>query len=214
MRRHSVLRTIRMKKPGSATVSLILLAALFLLGGLAGDMYSRSCDEVSRAALREYLSDYCFLYSQNGENSSLLRCVVLYSGYVCVAFLMGFSSLGVILTPVLSAVFGFSSFYTVSCFTQTYGGSGVVLAAALIVIRLLFALPCFFLVASEALPLSFRLAALTVGRSKRIEPLFYNSRYFILFALCLAALCVGICCERLLTPLLFRAAVSELEMFF
>ena len=213
MRRHSVLRTIRMKKLGSVTVSLIVLAVFFLLGGVVGSSYSQACDESARSAFREYLSDYCFLCNQNGANIPFLRCVVLYFGYTCIAFLFGFSSIGVFLTPVISAVFGFSSFYTVSCFSQTFGHSGVFLAAAFIVIRLLFTLPCFFLVASEALPLSFRLAALTVGRGKRIEPIFYNSRYFILFLLCIAALCVGVCCERLLTPLLFRAAVGQLEMF-
>lgn len=214
MRRRSVLRTIRMKKPGPVTASLIILAVLFFLGGIAGDAYSKTCGEAAGDAFREYLSDYCLLYNQNRVNTSLIRCVVLYFGYICIAFLLGFSSLGVVLTPVLSAVFGFSSFYTVSCFAQTFGGTGVFLAASLIAIRLLFTLPSFFLVASEALPLSFRLAVLTAGRGKRIEPLFYNSRYFVLFAVCLAALCVGVCCERLLTPLLFRAAVGELEMFF
>lgn len=214
MRRHSVLRTIRMKKPGRTAVSLTLLAVLFLLGGIVGDLYSKACDEAAASAFREYLADYCFLYDRSSVNTPLLRCLVLYFCYTCLAFFGGFSSLGVILIPVLSAVFGFSSFYTVSCFVQTFGGSGVFLAAALIAIRLLFTLPSFFLVASEALPLSFRLAVLTVGRGKRIEPVFYHSRYFVLFVICLVALCVGVCCERLLTPLLFRAAVGELEMFF
>lgn len=214
MRRHSVLRTIRMRKPGPAAVSLIILAVLFLLGGLTGNFCSQNCDETAKYAFREYLADYCLLNHQNGVSTPLLRCVILYFGYICIAFLLGFSSLGVFLIPVLSAVFGFSSFYTVSCFAQTFGGSGIFLAAALIVIRLLFTLPSFFLVASEAMPLSFRLASLTVGRSKRVEPLFYNSRYFVLFVICLAVLCIGVCCERLLTPLLFRAAVVEFEKFF
>ncbi len=214
MRRHSVLRMIRMKKPDGKTVTLLILAVLFLLGGLAGDLYSRNCDEAVRASFHEYLVDYCLLYDRNGVNTPLFRCVVLYFGYICIAFLLGFSSLGVVLTPVLSAAFGFSSFYIVSCFAQTFGGSGVFLAAALIAVRLLFTMPSFFLVASESLPLSLRLAVLTAGRGKRIEPVFYNSRYFIIFVICLAILCVGVCCERLLTPLLFRTAVGKIKMIF
>lgn len=193
---------------------VLILAVLFLLGGIAGHFYSQACDEASRSAFREYLLDYCLLYDQNSASVSLLRCVLLYFGNVCIAFFLGFSSLGLVLIPLLSCVFGFTSFYTASCFVQTFGNSGILLAAALLATRLLFTLPCFFAVASEALPLSLRLAVLTVGRSRKVEPLSYTSRYFVLFALCLAVLCVGVCCEWLLTPQLFRAAIGELGMFF
>lgn len=214
MRRRFVLRTIRMKRPGPQVLFSLLPAIFFIFGGIAGILYSRACDEVSRAAFRAYLSDYCLLFDRGGVTTSLFRCLLLYMGYTCGAFLLGFSSLGLILIPCLACLFGFTSFYTVACFEMTFGSSGVVLASALIAMRLLFTLPCFLITASESLPLSLRLARLTVGRSKRVEQVSYNSRYFVLFILCCVFLLVGVCCERLLMPALFRAAIEKLEIIF
>lgn len=210
MRRHFVLRTIRMRKPSQTAVCGLVLAFLFLLGGIVGLIYSRGCDESSRSAFRAYLADYCFLFDRGDVAVSLLRCMLLYMAYVVSAFLLGFSSLGLVFIPVLSGVFGFASFYTVACFEMTFGSAGVVLAASLIGFRLAFTLPCFLVTASEALPLSFRLARLTAGRCKRVEPVLYKGRYFFLFVCCCVVLLVGVFCERLVMPTLFRAVIDKL----
>ena len=75
-------------------------------------------------------------------------------------------------------------------------------------VRLLFCLPCFLAVAGEAWPLSIELMLLAFGRGKRSAPVLYGSRYFLLFVLCVAVLAVGVCCERFLTPVLFRMALG------
>ena len=214
MRRHFVLRTIRMRRPGPALVCSLVLAVFFLSGGLVGMLYSRVCDEASRSAFRTYLSDYCLLFDRGDVMISFPRCAKLYLGYSFGVFLLGFSSLGLVLIPALCVLFGFTSFYTVACFELTFGSSGVFLAASLISVRLLFTLPCFLVMASEALPLSLHLARLTAGRGKRVEPVSYSSRYFILFLCCCVVLLIGACCERLLMPALFRTAFDRLQFFF
>ena len=183
----------------------LLLAALFLAGALLGHIYAGFCDA---AALSAYLRDYCAVYDGGGVTVSLSSCIVLYFGCVAAVFLLGFASVGVVLIPALSGLFGFVTVYTVSCFARAYGRSGVLLAMAALSVRLLFCLPCFLAVAGEAWPLSIELMLLAFGRGTRSAPVLYGSRYFLLFVLCVAVLAVGVCCERFLTPVLFRMALG------
>ena len=209
MRGRPVLRTIRL---GSADPSLLrglLLALLFLAGALAGHLYAGICGEEAQGALDQYLTDYCAVYDTGSAAASLLSCVVMYFGYGLALFLLGFSSAGVALIPALSGLFGFLTMYTVSCFVRCYGRSGVLLAMGVLLVRLVFTLPCFLALAGAAWPLSIELFTLSFGRGKRSAPVLYGSRYFLLFVLCAVVLAAGVCCERLITPLLFRMALEE-----
>ena len=209
MRGRPVLRTIRL---GSADPSLLrglLLALLFLAGALAGHLYAGTCGEEAQGALDQYLTDYCAVYDTGSAAASLLSCVVMYFGYGLALFLLGFSSAGVALIPALSGLFGFLTMYTVSCFVRCYGRSGVLLAMGVLLVRLVFTLPCFLALAGAAWPLSIELFTLSFGRGKRSAPVLYGSRYFLLFVVCAVILAAGVCCERLITPLLFRMALEE-----
>ena len=209
MRGRPVLRTIRL---GSADPSLLrglLLALLFLAGALAGHLYAGTCGEEAQGALDQYLTDYCAVYDTGSAAASLLSCVVMYFGYGLALFLLGFSSAGVALIPALSGLFGFLTMYTVSCFVRCYGRSGVLLAMGVLLVRLVFTLPCFLALAGAAWPLSIELFTLSFGRGKRSAPVLYGSRYLLLFVLCAVILAAGVCCERLITPLLFRMALEE-----
>ena len=88
--------------------------------------------------------------------------------------------------------------------------AGSALALGDMVVRLVFTLPCFFLLAEAAWPLSTELFALSFGRGKRSSPVLYGSRYFLWFVLCAVILALGVFCERLLTPLLFRLALGAI----
>ena len=212
MRRNSALQVIRTIQPAPVTMSMLVLAICFFLGGIFGHLYAKNCDVSAQTAFHQYLSDYCSWFEEVGESVPLGRCILLYFSGVCVAFLFGFSSLGLIGIPMFSVGFGFLSLYTVSCFVQSFGREGAVLAAALTAARLLFTLPCFLMMASEALLLSLRMATLSVAQGKRLAPT-NGGRYLMLFILCLIGLCVGICVERIVTPILFRVAIDKIGMF-
>lgn len=200
---------IRLGRWDPSVLRALALAGLFLAGALAGHMYAGSCGDEVQSALGQYLGDYCRLYDAGGVEVSMLSCVVLYFGYAAALFLLGFSAVGVALIPALSGVFGFFSMYAVSCFVRCYGRAGVLLAMGALLVRLVFTLPCFLIMAGAAWPLSIELFLLSFGRGKRSAPVLYGSRYFLLFVLCAVVLAVGVCCERLLTPLLFRMALGE-----
>ena len=210
MRGRMVLRTIRLGGWDPNLIRLLLLALAFLAGALGGHLYAGSCGEEAWEALGQYLGDYCRLYDGGGVEISLLSCVVMYFGYAVLLFLLGFSAAGVVLIPALSGVFGFFTMYTVSCFVRCYGRAGAALALGAMVVRLVFTLPCFFLLAEAAWPLSTELFALSFGRGQRSSPVLYGSRYFLWFVLCAVILALGVFCERLLTPLLFRLALGAI----
>ena len=210
MRGRMVLRTIRLGGWDPNLIRLLLLALAFLAGALGGHLYAGSCGEEAWEALGQYLGDYCRLYDGGGVEISLLSCVVMYFGYAVLLFLLGFSAAGGVLIPALSGVFGFFTMYTVSCFVRCYGRAGAALALGAMVVRLVFTLPCFFLLAEAAWPLSTELFALSFGRGKRSSPVLYGSRYFLWFVLCAVILALGVFCERLLTPLLFRLALGAI----
>ena len=210
MRGRMVLRTIRLGGWDPNLIRLLLLALAFLAGALGGHLYAGSCGEEAWEALGQYLGDYCRLYDGGGVEISLLSCVVMYFGYAVLLFLLGFSAAGVVLIPALSGVFGFFTMYTVSCFVRCYGRAGAALALGAMVVRLVFTLPCFFLLAEAAWPLSTELFALSFGRGKRSSPVLYGSRYLLWFVLCAVILALGVFCERLLTPLLFRLALGAI----
>ncbi len=208
MRGRMVLRTIRLGSWDASVVRSVLLALTFLAGALAGHLYAGACGDETWSSLKEYLDGYCRLYSEGGTEASMLSCITLYFGYGLALFLLGFSGVGVVLIPVLSGGFGFFTMYTVSCFVQCYGRMGTVLAMGALAVRLVFTLPCFLVLAGAAWPLSMELFSMSFGRGKRSTPVLYGTRYFLLFVLCAVILAAGVFCERLLTPLLFRAALG------
>ena len=209
MRGRPVLRTIQWRRLDPSAVRCVLLSLFFLTGALVGHLYAGACSQGAGSARTGYLADFCAVYDAGGVAVGLGSCVLLYFGYVAAVFLLGFASVGAALIPALSGAFGFFTMYTISCFVRCYGRDGVLLALGLLTVRLVFTLPCFLAVAGEAWPLSTELFLLAVGRGKRSAPVLYGSRYFLLFLLCVLILAAGVCCERLLTPLLFRLAMGE-----
>ncbi len=208
MRGRMVMRTIRLGDWDPSALRTVMLGLAFAGGALAGHLYAGSCGEEVWEALARYLGDYCRLYDADGLEVSMLSCAAMYFGYAALLFLMGFSAAGVALIPALSGVFGFLTMYTVSCFVRCYGRPGVLLALGALSVRLLFTLPCFLILAEAAWLPSMELFSLSFGRGKRSSPVLYGSRYFLLFVLCTVILSLGIFCERLAAPLLFRLALG------
>ena len=198
---------------GRYSPGLIVTTAFFVVGSVAGMRFAALCDPASRAALRDYLIDFCTVMHTGVPEVPLVRTCCIYLFYTVSAFLLGFSSLGVLLLPMLSAVFGFAATFPVACFIQAFSRFGILPAAALLFPRSVSTMFCFLVIASEALPQATRVALLSVGRGKRCEPVFHGKQYFYRFFICVLLLFVGICCERIMTPVLFRAAMEHIAPY-
>ena len=152
MRGRHVLRKTRTKKPELTELCVPVLAFCFLLGAFCGRLYAAGCDGAVATSLSDYIRDYCAVSKSDSAAISFRQCIVPFFGYTVAVFLCGFSALGTLLIPALAGVYGFFTVFTVSCFGRAFGRTGVVLAAALLMIRLLFTLPCFFSLAGRSDP--------------------------------------------------------------
>lgn len=197
---------VRVHTPPPTLVRSIFFGIIFLMGGLLGHLWASRCSGETWDALAVYLMDFCAVYDAGDMTVSLLSCLLQYFGSTVLVFVLGFSGLGAALLPLTSMWLGFSAVYTISCLVRAFGREGILLALAVLLLRLLFTLPCFFLLAGEAWPLSLEMLSLMLGQNK--HGFSVSRRYVLLFVYCLLALAVGVCCERFLTPVFIRWALS------
>ena len=195
----------------TVSVSHLLFLALFFLGGtllgqvLAGNVPDGTGDELTR-----YLTDYVYLYGQTApEGRAFWETVVIYFRYPLLAVFLGFTSVGVVLLPVVAVAFGFFLSFSVSCFTAAFGGEGVLLALAVSGLRCALTLPCFFLLAVPSWQTSWALAGLSLGRGQRCAPVVYGRVWWLRAGLAAAVLLAGVCADHALSPVLLRLALER-----
>jgi len=158
------------------------------------------------------LNDYLHRFIQLEDGISykaLISAFVLYFRYPLIAVLLGFSSVGVILLPLVTVTFAFFLSFSVCCFTAVFGSNGVLLALAVFGIRCLITLPCYFLLAESAWETSAALALASFGRGRRAVPIHYGRVYVIRFAICTAVLLAGVCLELFTSGWLLQLALGR-----
>ena len=195
-------RKLRYVTVGSLPLRSLLLALFFVFGVLCAYVASGRCGDETSNALRRYLDRYLAL---NGERTLtggvVTQTLVCYLRAPVLAFLLGFASIGVVALPLLMAAQGFVLAFSLFCFALTLGREEFLLLPALFTLRLLFVVPCTFLLGIAALDKSFSLAVLTLGGSgKRVRPVAYGAAYWYRFAVCCVCLWIGCAMELWLIP--------------
>lgn len=188
--------------------NLLLLALFFLAGVILGQVAAGHAPGKTGGELQRYLDSYVQLEQLGGQDNgtAAISTIFLYLRYPVLAFLLGFSSIGILLLPCLTVAYGFFLSFSVSCFTATFGGQGVLLALAIFGLRCVITLPCYFLLAIPALNISGELAAFALGRRKRLSLEGGQwRRFWIVFGILLA----GICADLILSPALLRMMLDR-----
>ena len=189
---------------------LLFLALFFLAGVLLGQVLAGKVPDGTGGELTRYLTDYVYLYGQTApESRAFWETVVIYFRYPLLAVFLGFTSVGVVLVPVVAAAFGFFLSFSVSCFTAAFGGEGVLLALAVSGLRCAVTLPCFFLLAVPSWQTSWALAGLSLGRGQRCAPVVYGRVWWLRAGLAAAVLLAGVCADHALSPVLLRLALER-----
>ena len=193
------------------SLSRLLFLALFSLAGvLLGQVLAGKVPDGTGGELTRYLTDYVYLYGQTApESRAFWETVVIYFRYPLLAVFLGFTSVGVVLVPVVAAAFGFFLSFSVSCFTAAFGGEGVLLALAVSGLRCAVTLPCFFLLAVPSWQASWTLASLSLGRGQRTAPVVYGRVWWLRAGLAAAVLLAGVCADHALSPVLLRLALER-----
>lgn len=189
---------------------LLFLALFFLAGVLLGQVLAGKVPDGTGGELTRYLTDYVYLYGQTApESRAFWETVVIYFRYPLLAVFLGFTSVGVVLVPVVAAAFGFFLSFSVSCFTAAFGGEGVLLALAVSGLRCAVTLPCFFLLAVPSWQASWTLASLSLGRGQRTAPVVYGRVWWLRAGLAAAVLLAGVGADHALSPVLLRLALER-----
>ncbi len=189
---------------------LLLLAGFFAAGLILGQVLCGRIPESTAEELTRYLKNYLELGQGKARSlQALPSALLLYFRYPLLAFLLGFASIGILLLPLLSALYGFFLSFSVCCFVSVFGPKGVFLAAAVLGIRCLASLPCYFFLAVPAFVSSASLAVLAFGSGRRAEPVRRGGSWRRLLAVC-AVLLAGAAAELVLTPALLRLTLTRI----
>ena len=196
--------------PGTGSLPRLVLLALCFAGGVFfGQVQAGRVPEDVGEQLGAYLRDYVRL-ERTASPDAVLPALALYFRYPLLAFLLGFSAVGVVLLPCLTVVFGFFLSFSVCCFTAAFGADGLLVALAVLGWRCLVTLPCYFLLAVPGWGLAAGLAAVSFGRGQRPPPA--GRAWWRRAALCGAVLLAGVCVELALPPALLRLALGHLTL--
>ncbi len=180
------------------TPALIVVAAFFTLGGLAGGLIALGAAEGGAEALRDYLERF-LTAAQAGDLSTpalpqlIWRCF----RWPVAAFLLGTSAWGLLGIPLLCGLRGFFLSFSIGAFACAYGHSGLAVAFLLQGLPGLLAVPAFFLLAVQSLSSAWSLLS-SAGQGRR-EGIF-SKESFLRCGVCVATLGASLLTEYYLVP--------------
>ncbi len=189
--------------------ALVVTAAFFALGGLAGCLLALGAAGGGAEALGAYL-DRFLAAAQAGsmESPSVAELLWRVVRWPLGAFLLGFTALGLFGIPALAALRGFFLAFSIASFAQAYGRSGLAVSFLLLGLPGAAYIPAFFVLSTQSLAAAWTLAGRAAGQGRRELP--YHREYFLRCGACAAAVCVGFLLERYLVPVLVTGAAGVL----
>ena len=194
------------RESGAPARPLLLVTLFFAAGSLAGFLVSRHCGSAAEAELRDFLRQT--LENRGGGFSPALFAATLLSYFRAplFAYLLGFSSLGVLLLPLLCGVQGFTAAFSLLSLAGILERERFLLLPLLFAVRFAVLIPCTLLLAGRSLRGAWGLAAYSLGMGREAERQ-KNSRF--LSPLCLfSVLTAAVFAEAWILPLLLRQFVS------
>lgn len=194
----------------AALPRLVFLALCFAAGIFLGQVLTQRFPDSVGTELERYLTDYVALSQEAVPGRrTLLTALVIYFRYPLLAFFLGFASLGVVAIPVVTTAYGFFLSLSVCCFTAAFGRPGVLIALAVLGVRCLLTLPCYFLLAVPSLGTSAALASLSFGSGRRAAPVVYGRSCWKRLAVVCIVLLLGVCVELFLAPALLESVLEQ-----
>lgn len=174
----------------SKAIALIICAAFFSGGCIAGAFFSAGIDSSNSVVpyifgMLDTVGSSC---ASEGYGALLLSTIKFH----VLAFAFGFSLLGIITVPLLSALKGFLAAFSVSIIIRTLGAESIWFAAALIGLDLLVTIPCFIALSIQSLCASVKLSYISLRADTQFGSGIYNSQYFKRFFFCCAVLLIWV----------------------
>lgn len=194
-------KRIRFDSYDRPPLTMLLLSALLVLGVFCGYVFAGNCAVETDGELKRYFDGYFLLASQTGLSAAaVLRTLLCFFRAPLLAFLIGFSSIGVVLIPLLCGLEGFLFSFSLFSFAAALGKESFLLLVALFVLRMFFVLPCTLILSVSALDQARSLALFSIGSGKRVRPVCYGTDDWYRFGICCVCLLIGSVLELWLVP--------------
>lgn len=192
------------------TSALVVTAVFFTLGSLFGCLMAFRAQGGGGDALTAYLDQFLTSAREGALVLPALPGLIWRSvRWPLAVFLFGFTALGLIGIPALSALRGFFLAFSIASFARAYGRLGIEVAFLLLGITGLLALPVFFLLATQSFHAAWSLACRGEGQGRRALP--YHRDYFLRSGFCAGAMGVCILLECYLVPVLVSGTAGLLN---
>lgn len=178
----------------------------FLLGALGGGALAALIGTEGQAAFSDFFLGYRSALS-SGMGLPALGALFWNSiKWPMLAFLLGFTALGVGMVPFLFTLRGCLLSYCIAGLVWAMGGQGVILALVLFGLEAAFTLPVLFVLGAQSWDAARRLDGHIVYRPKLKSP--YVGGYWTRSLLCTAVLILGTLAESAALPTLLKALVG------
>lgn len=205
-------RIIRMwsAPAGGALPALWVVSVAFCIGGLIGLLMAAQVGGGGHDSLSSYLQNYLAAI-RDGTTIPPSPAAVLWetARWPLFAFLMGFTSLGLLGIPTLFAIRGFLLSFAVSSFVRMFGGTGGILAFFSFGITGLVTVPALFVLGVQGLLSARQLMGKPM--SGRKGPFPFGRLYFVRGGLCAGALVLAILLEYWAVPSLLETVAPLFE---
>lgn len=175
----------------------------FLAGALGGGLLAALIGTEGQTAFSDFFLGYRSALSAGMGLPTL--GTLFWNGvkWPLLAFLLGFTALGVAMVPFLLTLRGFLLSYCIAGLARAMGGQGVLLAMVLFGLEAAFTLPILFVLGAQSWDAARALGGHIVYRPKLKSP--YVDGYWLRLLLCAAVLILGILAENAAMPSILKA---------
>ena len=197
---------------GHAPLLLLCLSLCFACGAVGGQVLAFRAPASTALELRQSLTNY-YQNRRDAAPTPALALVTLRTWLraPALAFLWGFTSLGVPLACLTAMAFGFLLSFSIGAFAAAFGWQGVLLCGAALGLRTTVTLPCFFLLSLSSMDRAAWLFRLSSGRPARLETRPDARARWTCAALCATVLLCGAALDLYATPRLLSLALDWLS---
>lgn len=190
--------------------ALVVTAAFFALGGLAGGLTALRSGSAGMEAMGDYLDRFLASAQSGGLMLPGWGELLWHSlRWPLGALLLGFTAFGVFGIPALSSLRGFFLAFSVCAFARAYGRSGLTVAFLLLGLPGAVAVPAFLVLAAQSFSTALVFWRNRNSQGKREWP-FYRDSVFRC-GVCAAAMGLSLLIERYLVPVLVMGYAAVLR---
>ncbi len=165
----------------------------FLLGALAGSFFASAFGggDISIENMDAYISV---------SRAPIISVLVSFFSYPLIVFICGFCVFGAAIIPIIIIFRGFLLSFAVTMLVRLFGGGGLLFSLSLFAIYCITALPCLFILSSQAMISASSLFSVACGKGRKLSEQIFSKSYFLRTLFCAGILIAGALLEIFMTP--------------